>query len=55
MDFLTTNVAPASTAYDGVNEYYATEKEYIFALAEALRRELSRDLTNPGLLLQVDD
>src|SRR5215469_8280172 len=34
-----TAVAPASTAYDGVNEYYPTEKEYIYALADALREE----------------
>jgi len=28
-----TAVAPASTAYDGVNEYYASDQEYVFALA----------------------
>jgi hypothetical protein len=28
-------VAPASTPYDGINEYYPTGKEYIFALADA--------------------
>ncbi len=49
-----TAVAPASTAYDGVNEYYATEKEYIFALAEALRQEYL-EIYQSGLLLQVDD
>lgn len=49
-----TAVAPASTAYDGVNEYYATEKEYVFALAEALRQEYL-EIHNAGLLLQVDD
>jgi len=49
-----TAVAPASTAYDGVNEYYATEKEYVFALAEALRQEYL-EIYNSGLLLQVDD
>jgi 5-methyltetrahydropteroyltriglutamate--homocysteine methyltransferase len=49
-----TAVAPASTAYDGINEYYATEKEYIFALAEALRQEYL-EIYNSGLLLQVDD
>jgi 5-methyltetrahydropteroyltriglutamate--homocysteine methyltransferase len=49
-----TAVAPASTAYDGVNEYYATEKEYIFALAEALRQEYL-EIHQSGLLLQVDD
>jgi len=49
-----TAVAPASTAYDGVNEYYPTEKEYIFALAEALRQEYL-EIYKAGLLVQVDD
>jgi 5-methyltetrahydropteroyltriglutamate--homocysteine methyltransferase len=49
-----TAVAPASTAYDGVNEYYPTEKEYIFALAEALRQEYI-EIYKAGLLVQVDD
>jgi 5-methyltetrahydropteroyltriglutamate--homocysteine methyltransferase len=49
-----TAVAPASTAYDGVNEYYPTEKAYIFALAEALRQEYL-EIYNAGLVLQVDD
>jgi 5-methyltetrahydropteroyltriglutamate--homocysteine methyltransferase len=49
-----TAVAPASTAYDGVNEYYGSEKEYIFALAEALRQEYL-EIHQSGLLLQVDD
>ena len=49
-----TAVAPASTAYDGVNEYYTTEKEYVFALAEALRQEYL-EIHQAGLVLQVDD
>ncbi len=49
-----TAVAPASTAYDGVNEFYATDEEYIFALAEALRQEYL-EIHESGLLLQVDD
>ena len=49
-----TAVAPASTAYDGINEYYPTEKDYVFALAEALRQEYL-EIHNSGLLLQVDD
>ena len=49
-----TAVAPASTAYDGVNEYYTTEKDYVFALAEALRQEYL-EIHHAGLLLQVDD
>jgi len=49
-----TAVAPASTAYDGVNEYYPTEKEYVFALAEALRQEYL-EIYRSGLVVQVDD
>jgi len=49
-----TAVAPASTAYDGVNEYYPNEKEYVFAIAEALRQEYL-EIYQSGLLVQVDD
>jgi 5-methyltetrahydropteroyltriglutamate--homocysteine methyltransferase len=49
-----TAVAPASTAYDGVNEYYPSEKEFVFAVAEALRQEYL-EIHQAGLLLQVDD
>ena len=49
-----TAVAPASTAYDGVNEYYGSEREYVFAIAEALREEYQA-IHNAGLLVQVDD
>lgn len=49
-----TAVAPASTAYDGVNEYYSSEKDYIYAIADALREEYQA-IHRSGLLLQVDD
>ena len=49
-----TAVAPASVPYDGINEFYSTEKEYIFALAEALREEYL-EIYKSGLLVQVDD
>ena len=49
-----TSVAPASTAYSGVNEYYKTDEEYIFAIAEALREEY-KIIHEAGLVLQVDD
>jgi 5-methyltetrahydropteroyltriglutamate--homocysteine methyltransferase len=49
-----TAVAPGSTAYDGVNEYYASEEEYVFALADALREEYLA-IHRAGLLVQVDD
>ena len=47
-------VAPASTAYDGVNEYYPSEKEYVYAIADALREEY-RAVCNSGLIVQIDD
>ena len=47
-------VAPASTAYNGINEYYPSEKDYVFAVAEALRHEY-RAILDAGLLVQVDD
>jgi 5-methyltetrahydropteroyltriglutamate--homocysteine methyltransferase len=47
-------VAPASSAYDGVNEYYPTEKDYVYAIADALREEY-RTIYESGLLVQVDD
>ena len=46
--------APASTAYNGVNEYYKSDEEYAFAIADALRYEY-RAIVDAGLLLQVDD
>ena len=49
-----TAVAPASTAYDGVNEYYGSERDYVFAIAEALRDEY-RAIHEAGLIVQVDD
>jgi len=49
-----TAVAPASTAYDGVNEFYANEREYVFAIADALRSEYLA-IHQAGLLVQVDD
>jgi 5-methyltetrahydropteroyltriglutamate--homocysteine methyltransferase len=51
--FLTT-VAPASAAFTGVNEFYPSEHDYVFALAEALREEYKR-VHDAGLLVQVDD
>src|SRR5215211_3701256 len=47
-------VAPASTAYNGINEYYPNEKEYVYAIADALRQEY-RAIVDAGLLVQVDD
>ncbi|ETW94953.1 MAG: hypothetical protein ETSY1_32640 [Candidatus Entotheonella factor] len=49
-----TAVAPASTAYDGVNEYYDNERDYIYAIADALREEYHA-IYEGGVLVQVDD
>ena len=49
-----TTVAPASTAYNGINEYYPSEEAYIYAIADALREEYQA-VHQSGLLLQVDD
>ena len=49
-----TAVAPASTAYDGVNEYYPSEKDYILRSPTRSARNIWPS-TKPGLLLQVDD
>jgi len=49
-----TVVAPASTAYNGINEYYPSEREYVYAIADALKEEY-RAVFDAGLLVQVDD
>jgi 5-methyltetrahydropteroyltriglutamate--homocysteine methyltransferase len=47
-------VAPASAAFNGVNDYYKTDEEYVYALADALRQEYLA-IYESGLVLQVDD
>ncbi len=47
-------VAPASVAPYIGNQYYASEQDFHYALAEALRTEYEA-IANAGLLLQVDD
>jgi 5-methyltetrahydropteroyltriglutamate--homocysteine methyltransferase len=47
-------VAPASAAFNGVNDYYKSDEEYVYALAEALRNEYMA-IYESGLVLQVDD
>ena len=46
-------VAPASV-YWLQNEYYASEEEFVFAVADALHEEY-RQIVEAGFLLQVDD
>jgi len=51
--FMTT-VAPASTAFGGIDEYYGNERDYVFAIADALAVEY-RAIHAAGFLVQVDD
>ncbi len=46
---------PASAPHPfGINEYYATEQQYVLAIADALREEYLA-IVDAGLILQVDD
>ncbi len=49
-----TAVAPASVGYDAINEHYGSEREYVFAIADALRDEYQA-IYKAGFVLQVDD
>ncbi|MBX9829825.1 MAG: cobalamin-independent methionine synthase II family protein [Xanthobacteraceae bacterium] len=51
--FITTT-APASLEPYRRNEYYKTQEEFIFALAEAMRTEY-RTIVEAGFILQIDD
>jgi 5-methyltetrahydropteroyltriglutamate--homocysteine methyltransferase len=53
-DVFFTAVAPASVGYDAANEHYADERDYVFAIAKAMREEYL-EVINAGLVLQVDD
>jgi len=46
-------IAPAMVGR-GQNQYYRTEEEYVFAIAEALRTEY-RAIVDAGFILQIDD
>jgi 5-methyltetrahydropteroyltriglutamate--homocysteine methyltransferase len=46
-------IAPAMVGR-GQNRYYATDEEYVFAIAEALRTEY-RAIVDAGFVLQIDD
>ena len=47
-------VAPCSCSFLGMNRYYKSEEEYLFATADALHEEY-KAIVDAGLLLQVDD
>jgi 5-methyltetrahydropteroyltriglutamate--homocysteine methyltransferase len=46
-------IAPAMVGR-GQNQYYATEEEYVFGIAEALKTEY-RAIVDAGFILQIDD
>jgi 5-methyltetrahydropteroyltriglutamate--homocysteine methyltransferase len=46
-------IAPAMVGR-GQNRYYATEEEYVFAIAEALKTEYQA-IVDAGFILQIDD
>jgi 5-methyltetrahydropteroyltriglutamate--homocysteine methyltransferase len=46
-------IAPAMVGR-GQNQYYTTEEEYVFAIAEALKTEY-RGIVDAGFILQIDD
>ncbi len=52
-DLFMTAVSPGTIASFLRNDYYKTEEEYLFALAEAMRPEY-RAIVDAGLVLQVD-
>jgi 5-methyltetrahydropteroyltriglutamate--homocysteine methyltransferase len=47
-------VAPSMFATRHLNEYYKTEEEYYFAVADALHEEY-KELVNAGFSIQIDD
>jgi 5-methyltetrahydropteroyltriglutamate--homocysteine methyltransferase len=49
-----TSTAPASIEVYRRNEFYKSEEEFVFGLAEAMRVEYEA-IVNAGLILQVDD
>jgi 5-methyltetrahydropteroyltriglutamate--homocysteine methyltransferase len=53
-DVFLTSTAPASLEVYRRNDYYRTDEEYVYAIAEAMRVEY-RAIVEAGIILQVDD
>jgi 5-methyltetrahydropteroyltriglutamate--homocysteine methyltransferase len=53
-DFFMPAVSPTSVAPDRLDEYYKSDEDYVFAVAEALREEY-KAIVDSGFILQVDD
>lgn len=49
-----TAVAPGSIAPDRVDEYYRSDEDFLYAVADAVRAEYQA-IVNAGLILQIDD
>jgi 5-methyltetrahydropteroyltriglutamate--homocysteine methyltransferase len=49
-----TALSPSNVALYHRNDFYTTEEEYLFAIADAMREEY-RAIVDAGLLLQIDD
>ncbi len=47
-------IAPSNVEATTPNEYYPTQEAYVFAIAEAMRKEY-RAIVDAGFLLQIDD
>jgi len=48
------SISPATVAAFQTNEYYKTDEEFLFAIADAMHEEYA-SIVNAGILLQVDD
>src|SRR5205823_9236642 len=53
-DVFLTSTAPASLEVYRRNEYYASDEEYLYAIAEAIRVEY-QTIVDAGVILQIDD
>jgi 5-methyltetrahydropteroyltriglutamate--homocysteine methyltransferase len=53
-DAFLTSTAPASLEVYRRNEYYRTEEEFVYAIAEAMRVEFET-IVDAGIVLQIDD
>ena len=53
-DAFLTSTAPASIEVGRTNEYYESEKEFLYGLADALKEEYE-GIAASGMLVQVDD
>ena len=53
VELFMTAISPASVANNHPNEYYKTQDEYLYAIADALRSEYQA-IVDAGLVLQID-